>query len=168
MIRMPRAALLAALPMWLGGCLAATDAPPAAPDLESVAIERGVVVDPGRAVLSGLYARGSDRLCAVDAAKGAVRIGVFVDYGDGIGCAGRGSARQSGEKVAIDLGSGCSFTARFDGERIAFPGDLPESCDRLCRGSASLAGLSVSRLSDARSEAVALRSPRGIALCEGS
>lgn len=93
-------------------------------DLESAAIERGLVRDPAETDLTGLYARDTDRVCVVR--KGdSYRIGAFVDYGDGLSCTGTGAVTRSGETLAVTLtgknGVSCSFDARFDGEHIRFP-----------------------------------------------
>ncbi len=60
-------------------------------DLESAAIERGMVRDPKDSEIAGLYARDTDRVCIVGDESG-YRIGAFVDYGDRITCSGSGSA----------------------------------------------------------------------------
>ena len=70
--------------------------------------------------------------------------------------------------LAVDLGGGCRFPARFDGSGIAFPGALPDACAGLCTGRATLAGLSVDALSNSLSEAVTLTDARGRALCAPS
>ncbi|MEP9401108.1 hypothetical protein [Sphingomonas sp. VNH70] len=132
--------------------------------LEEAAIARGVVRDPASTAITGLYAREGDRLCLVEQDSSA-RVGMFIDYGDGIGCSARGTAERAGDRLAIDLGQRCRFDAGFDGDRIRFPGALPGSCARLCTRRASLAGLALDRLSESRSEAQALRDPRGTALC---
>jgi hypothetical protein len=139
-------------------------APP--PDLETAAIERGLIRDPDDTDLTGLYARDTDRLCVVPA-DGAYRVGAFVDYGDNITCSARGKATRVGETMHIELGSGggCSFDARFDGERIVFPGRVPDGCQALCSRRASFAALEVARLSESEAEASALRDPKGRSLC---
>jgi hypothetical protein len=136
-----------------------------APDLETAAIARGLVADPDDVELTGLYARDTDRICIVrDGLR--YRIGAFVDYGDGITCSGAGRVTRSGESLRIELGDGgCSFTARFDGERIVFPGRLPDACARLCARRASFAALEASRLSESASEAAAMRDSRGRLPC---
>jgi hypothetical protein len=60
---------------------------------------------------------------------------------------------------------GCNFDAQFEGDRIVVPGRLPDSCQKACSPRASLAGLSVERMSDSPSEAGALRDGRGRMLC---
>ncbi|PXA87958.1 hypothetical protein DMC47_30950 [Nostoc sp. 3335mG] len=153
-MRLPFAVVLV-----LAGC-----SPSAAPQdeatLEQAAIARGVVRDPSAATPVGLYAREGDRMCIT-----GNRIGMFVDYGDDIGCSGRGRFVREGEALRIDLGNGCAFEAAFDGDHIRLPGALPADCKRLCTKRASLAGFEVDRLSDSGSEALALRDPRGRLLC---
>ncbi|UIJ47269.1 hypothetical protein LZK98_10145 [Sphingomonas cannabina] len=136
-----------------------------APDLETAAIARGIVRDPRDTEPTGLYARDTDRVCIVP--KGLdYRIGAFVDYGEGITCNAAGSVTRSGETLRVRLGDGkCSFDARFDGDRITFPGRLPDACAALCTQRASLAGLEVTRLSESLSEAAAMRDARGRLPC---
>ena len=135
-------------------------------DLESAAIARGIISDPDNVQLAGLYARDSDRLCIVPDGLG-YRIGVFVDYGDPIVCSGTGKVNRADETLHIELGrdGGCSFDASFENGRIEFPGRVPDGCERLCSSRASLAGLTVSRLSRSLSEAHALRDSHDRSLC---
>lgn len=134
-------------------------------DLESAAIARGVIRDPDDADPEGLYDRDTDRVCLV-ASRSAYRIGAFVDYGEGITCSASGRATRDGETLHIEFGKGCAFDARFDGQRVIFPGDVPDDCASLCRGRAALSGLEVARLSASVSEARALRDASGRLLCD--
>lgn len=138
-------------------------------DLESAAIERGLVRDPADTGVTGLYARDTDRVCVI--AKGdAYRIGAFVDYGDGLSCTGAGTATRAGETLSVRLegkgGITCAFDARFDGDRITFPATVPADCARFCGPRASFAALDVDRLSESAAEARALRSADGVRLCD--
>jgi len=144
----------------LAGCSPATAPEDGETTLEQAAIARGVVRDPAEATPVGLYAREGDRLCIV-----GDRIGMFVDYGDDIGCSGHGRFTRENETLRIDLSDGCTFEAAFDGDHIRLPGALPAECKRLCTQRASLAGFEVDRLSDSGSEAAALRDPKGRQLC---
>lgn len=154
----------------LGGCWTAAPQgegekrPPQ--DLESAAIERGLVRDPRNSELTGLYARDTDRICVVKDGLG-YRIGAFVDYGDGIACSGSGKVSRVGETLHIELGEdgACSFDARYDGDRIIFPGQVPEDCQALCDRRASYAGLEAARMSESAAEAQSLRDPKGRRLC---
>jgi hypothetical protein len=128
--------------------------------LEQAAIARGVVRDPAGATPVGLYAREGDRMCVT-----GKRIGVFIDYGEGTGCSGRGQYTRDGERLRVELGKDCAFDAAFDGDAVRFPGKLPDGCAALCTKRASLSGLQVDRLSDSASEAAALRDPAGRGLC---
>ena len=141
---------------------------PSPTGLEAAAIAAGVVQDPNATDPTGLYARDTDRLCVVPGDKD-LRVGVTVDYDDQQGCAGGGTATHAGETLHVRLGpdDACAFDARFEGDRIMLPGALPEACAKLCRGRASLAGLSAERLSGSASEAGALRDGRGRLLCAG-
>jgi hypothetical protein len=155
----------------LGGCGGpdATDAQAnAGVALEQAAVRVGLVPDAARAPLVGAWARGSDRVCVVPGAEGggAERIGVLLDYGDGNGCVGSGTVRRTGQTLSVELGR-CRVDARFDGERIAFPPELPSECERLCRGNATLSALTVERVSASASEAATLRAPSGRPLCAG-
>ncbi|MHA6719266.1 hypothetical protein ACX40Y_07410 [Sphingomonas sp. RS6] len=165
---MKRRLLLAAV-LALGGCGQGRQPsdPPRSPNLEQAAIARGLVSDPAARQITGLFTRDTDRVCIVKQAQ-AYRIGAVVDYGDGIGCSARGSVSRSGDALRIVLGEddGCTFAARFDGERIRFPGALPAGCARFCRRRASFTGLQVSRLSESDAEARAMRDPGGRALCQ--
>lgn len=163
------AILLVCAALSIGGCESRKPQPRATPGangLEAAAIAAGVIDDPSAIDPTGLYARDRDKLCIVPGGT-AFRIGVYVDYGDNYACSGTGEATRAGETLHVELTSapGCRFDASFDGERIAVPGRLPEACQRACTSRASLAGLSVERLSDSPSEAAALRDGRGRMLC---
>ncbi|MDF0488581.1 hypothetical protein PX554_10610 [Sphingomonas sp. H39-1-10] len=154
----------------VAGCSRAEPPPEgnaAAPtDLEAAAIAAGVIADPKSADITGLYARETDRVCIVPTPK-AYQIGVFVDYGDQQHCSGMGSVARDGETLHISFGDaeGCAFDARFEGDRIVFPGSVPDACRKFCSERASIAGLAVDQLSDAASEAATLRDSRGQLLC---
>lgn len=158
------------LPLLLAACSNNLDGNAAAPeDLESAAIERGLVRDPADTDVTGLYARDTDRVCVIR--KGDIyRIGAFVDYGDGLSCTGAGTATRAGETLSVQLkgksGITCAFDARFDGDRITFPANVPPECARFCGPRASFAALDVDRLSESAAEARALRSAEGARLCE--
>jgi len=161
------AALLMLVGCWGSGRKTDPTGNAAAPiGLEAAAIEAGVIPDPKNSDITGLYERDTDRVCVVPSAT-AYRIGVFVDYGDQQNCGGSGVVTRVGEHlhVEFDKVDGCSFDARFEGDRIVFPGRLPEACQKLCLRRASLAGLDVSRLSESVSEASTLRDAKGRLLC---
>ncbi|CAN5344559.1 hypothetical protein BH10PSE15_BH10PSE15_00840 [soil metagenome] len=134
--------------------------------LEAAAIEAGVIPDPKNADITGLYTRETDRVCIVPSDT-AWQIGVFVDYGDQQHCSGLGNITRVGETLHVALGDveGCDFDARFEGDRIVFPGSVPEACRKLCSQRASIAGLIVDQLSNSASEAATLRDSRGRLLC---
>ena len=115
------------------------------------------------APLQGSWARDTDRVCVVGTAKTA-QIGVSVDYGEDQACAASGTVKRSGDALKLAFGA-CKFDARFDGDRIVFPAKVPDACESLCTGRASLAALTVDRLSESRSEAATLRSTKGKLLC---
>lgn len=141
-------------------------APSSGAKLEAAAVRAGLVPDPERISLIGSWARDTDRICVVPGDGGRERLGVLLDYGEGNGCVATGTVRRSGERLAVDLG-GCRINARFDGERIIFPAEVDPACDRLCRGNATLASLSVVQVSASAGEAATLRAPSGRFLCAG-
>ena len=130
--------------------------------LEAAAETAGIVPDPN-APLQGSWARDTDRICVVGTEKTA-RIGVSVDYGEDQGCAASGTLERSGDALKLAFGA-CKFDARFEGDRIVFPPEIPEACESLCTGRASLAAVTVDRISESRSEASTLRSSAGKLLC---
>lgn len=153
----------------LGGCSSQAPDPAegnAAVALEQGAIARGLVRDPSDGTLTGLYARGTDRMCIVPDG-GGYRVGLYVDYGDGISCSASGSVSTRGEGLRAVLGDDgdCTIDADYDGERIAFPGQVPDGCRRHCRSRASVAGFAVERLSGSQAEAAAMRGRSGVLLC---
>jgi hypothetical protein len=162
---------LAAVFLLLGGChdQASQPAAPATPtSLEAAAIAAGVIADPDNSDPTGLFARDRDRLCVVSTST-AYRVGVYVDYGDDQACSGTGRATRAGETLHIEMDNApsCSFDAQFEGDRISFPGRLPDACNRICSRRASISGLIVERLSDSPSEAAAMRDSKGRMLCRG-
>lgn len=160
-----------ALVLLLGACHSAPPPNAAVPeDLEKAAIERGMVRDPRDSDIAGLYSRDTDRVCIVPDGQG-YKIGAFVDYGDKITCSGTGTVTRVGEKLRIEMGDGddkCGFDAKFDGDKIYFPGNVPDSCAKLCARRASYAGLEVSRMSESAAEAGAMRDSSGRQLCAGA
>ena len=131
--------------------------------LEAAVQAAGLIADPGGSLV-GAWARETDRVCIVPGADGVTRIGALVDYGQDQSCAASGTLERSGERVRVTFGA-CRFDARFDGERLTFPGELPAACARACQGRASLAALAVERQGSSASEAATLRAPDGRLLC---
>jgi hypothetical protein len=153
------------LALMLGGCgrePATVAADSAGARLEAAAERAGIVPD-ANAPLQGSWARDTDRICVVGTERTS-RIGVSVDYGEDQGCAASGTVERSGDALKLAFGA-CKFEARFDGDRIVFPVEVPEACESLCTGRASLAAFTVDRLSESRSEASTLRSTKGKLLC---
>lgn len=150
----------------LAGCGSGGDEESAGARLEAAAIERGVIPGPDSLRVVGAYGRGADRACVIER-DGGLKLGVDVAYGGELGCTARGTAKQDGEDIDITLdgAEGCRFTARFDGGELVFPGRLPDSCATFCDAPASLAGLTVDRLSDAAAEVRAMRGQQGSLLC---
>lgn len=133
--------------------------------LERAAIASGMVSDPAKIDPVGVFASESDHVCILRAGRD-YRIGASVDYGDGHHCIARGTAKGAG-KLNVALGGGCHFEARLDGGKLTFPPVLPEACEQLCTGRASLSALTAERLSAAASEAASLPAPDGKPLCGG-
>ena len=131
--------------------------------LEAAALAAGLVADPAGSI-GGSWARGTDRLCVMGSGAGQTRVGALVDYGDGQTCAAKGTLRRSGSRLDFTFGE-CRIRALFDGERIVFPPEVPQECDAICGGRASLAALEVERVSEALAEAGTLRDPAGHLLC---
>lgn len=165
---MKQVALLALL--LVAGCHRAEPEPsattPAPQGLEAAAIQAGVIADPASTDITGLYATENDRVCIVPTAT-AYRIGVFVDYDEQQNCGGSGTVTRVGETLHVTLGGedGCSFDARFDGDRIVFPARVPDRCQKVCVGRASIAALDATRLSESVSEASTPRDAKGRLLC---
>ncbi len=131
--------------------------------LERAAIEAGIVADSAMLDPVGAYASETDRVCIIRA-EGQARLAAVVDYGEGNGCAGRGTATGR-DRLRVDFGDDCRFEARFDGERLLFPAAVPAACDLKCTGRASFSALNAPRLSGVETEARAMRGPVGEPLC---
>ncbi|MEG3178481.1 hypothetical protein U1872_19755 [Sphingomonas sp. RB3P16] len=166
----PSGVAMALALLLLAGCHRSAPEPAATrtPEgLEAAAIQAGVIPDPASTDITGLYATESDRVCIVPSAT-AYRIGVFVDYDEQQQCGGSGTVSRDGETLHVTLGgesAGCSFDARFDGDHIIFPARVPDRCQTLCVGRASVAALDAVRLSESVSEASTLRDAKGRLLC---
>ena len=132
--------------------------------LEAAASAAGMIHDPRAGSLVGSWSRDTDRMCALPAAKGGFVVGVSVDYGPGQQCTGRGTAMRVGETVRFALGD-CRVEAHVDGDSLVFPATVPDACESLCRGRASIASLRVERIGGSLSEAAMMRDPRGKPLC---
>ena len=132
--------------------------------LEAAAVTAGLVPDPARATITGMWSRDSDRMCIVPGDKRDLRVGAVVDYGEGAGCIGSGTARRSRDGLAVTFGA-CRIDASFDGARIVFPAEVSSACESLCTGRASFAAMDVAQVSESVSEAKALRAPSGRQLC---
>lgn len=132
--------------------------------LEAAANAAGMIADPRAGSLVGSWARDTDRMCVVPAEKGALSVGISVDYGPGQQCAGRGTAVRAGEAVRFAFGD-CRIEARFDGDSLVFPATVPDVCESLCHGRASIASLRVERIGSSLSEATMMRDPGGKPLC---
>ena len=162
-----RSAVAVALLMLLVGCGDGARRPKAdtpGARLEAAALTAGLVSAGEGATPVGSWARDTDRLCVVASGKADYRIGAVVDYGEGQSCAAAGTATRSGATLDVRFGE-CRFAARLDGDRIVFPAEPPTACERVCAGRASLAALTVDRVSSSVAEASTLRLGTGKPLC---
>jgi len=157
-------ALAGVTAMLLAACNRTPPTPPTPGErLEAAAVAAGLVTDPATAPIAGSWARDTGRMCIVPAGGGD-RLGVLLDYGDRQGCAGSGTVERHGDRLRVALGD-CRFDARYDGEHITLPAQLPPACEAMCTGRATLAALEVDRIGTSVSEASQLRTPRGQLLC---
>ena len=120
-------------------------------NLDEAAISAGILPDPDNVKLEGRFETrsdiGTDKFCAI--ADGSdYKVGILAVFGADSKCEGRGVAQYEGEQVNIklnqnakgDLEEECEFTASYDGISLQLPGDLPQSCAKVCNNRASLAG----------------------------
>ena len=156
----------------LAGCTgesepARTDPTDTAHALDRAAIASGQLPDP-TAEPTGAYRAdteiGVDRLCLAGEG-GRYRVGLFVSYGTGGACEARGTARRTGETLRLTLAPDCRADARIGADGVTIAGRVPDGCAALCTGRASLAGVSVPKVSDSTAEALAMTGPNGAPLC---
>lgn len=114
--------------------------------LDEQAIAVGIIPDPDRAEFAGRYETrsdlGIDKFCAVKNGTNSYDVGFLAVFGPESKCEGKGQAIVEGESVQVRLsGAGpCTFTARYDGIELRFPGAVEEGCARYCSERASLSG----------------------------
>lgn len=165
----------------LAGCseTRAGDDEAAVTPLDAAAIEAGVITDPDALDLAGSFAdtggTGSDAFCASGTRAAGYKVGALVTFGSSSQCEAQGTAALQGEQVRIDFTrngegdpmSGCSFTARFDGNAVAVPGNLPGGCASACSDRGSFAGAGFA-LVEPGDQAARQARGRGVArLCGG-
>lgn len=149
------------------------DAPasPAASALEQAAVQAGVVSDT-RASPIGLYRSrheaGMDSLCIVPAQEaGRMRFALEAAFGENSECHGRGTLRQSGERLVMNFDrSACLIVAGYEGDRVVIPGALDVECARLCNERGTLEGVSFPRVSREEGVARDARGKDGAGLCD--
>lgn len=149
------------------------DATPApSGDLETAALEAGLVVDPDSLDLEGAFERpsdlGTDRFCAIKTGERLYAIGLRAVFGADSACQGRGTATLDGESVMITIpGSGedCTIAARFDGTQLALAGEVSPACAQLCDDRASLAGVDFLLAESGAAAARAEQDDEGEPLC---
>jgi hypothetical protein len=131
-------------------------------DLESAAIERGLVRDPDDSDLTGtLCPRHRPDLRRPEGL--GYRIGAYVDYGDRITCSGTGTVEPQREALISSLATRtiAISTRIIDGDHIKFPGRSPKGARNSARAAPPTPGLEVARLSESVAEATAMRDASG-------
>ncbi len=119
-------------------------------DLDSAAINAGILPDPENILLAGRFETrsdiGTDKFCAIKTSDNEYRIGILAVFGPESKCEGRGEAKLDGEKVIITLKNekidddSCLFEADYDGISMQLPGNISASCSAFCTNRASLSG----------------------------
>lgn len=139
--------------------------------LDALAAAEGVIPDGGDRSPEGGYGRtyagGRDRLCLVEDGAGGYRFAVEVRIGQDQGCRGEGEAQlDGGGQLSLTFdGTGCRIDARYEGDRLVFPGRVDESCARLCSRRGSLAGVTFPRIGDGRAMASSMTDSGDEVLC---
>lgn len=124
--------------------------PPSA--LEKAALNAGVVTDPAKVSVPGLYQRrheaGVDTLCVAPGNDRRHDFGMEAIFGTEQYCRGEGTARRVGDKLILYFSgrSQCIVVARYDGDQVALPGVVDVKCADLCSGRGSLEGVTFPRL----------------------
>ncbi len=148
--------------------------------LEQAAIAAGLVSDVQSLSPIGLYRQrhevGRDSLCIVPSrgegeakADTALNFGLEANFGENIGCRGRGTLRVAGDKLILNFNrSACLIVARYDGDRVVLPGTLDTECRKLCSERGSLEGISFPRVSRDASVAATAEASAGGRLCPSS
>jgi hypothetical protein len=146
----------------------------AAEGLDALALESGALPDAAAIDPAGRYGQryegGSDRLCLVPdgAARGRYRFGAESLIGQEEYCRGTGRARLSADKLLLRFegaGKDCLVVARYEGDKIVFPGALDIACAALCSSRGSLAGVGFARVDRDVAAARAQRDSRNDLLC---
>ena len=130
--------------------------------LEVAARQRGVV-HPEAASPVGVFERahdlGRDAMCVVPDGAGKWRFVVTAAFGPGLSCATSGTMVREGGgwRMRFAGADGCEAFVHEEEDELRLPGSLPQQCRRLCPGRASLAGLSLPRVSWSAADAGGLR-----------
>lgn len=136
--------------------------------LDQAAVASGQLPDPRTLTAPGAYADdteiGEDRVCVAKGGEG-LRVGLYVSYGTGGACMGRGSGDVSGGRLRLALPGGCEMDARIEPDGLVFPGQVSAACQPLCTGRASWSGVTIPKVSDSEAEALALTDGGGRRLC---
>lgn len=137
--------------------------------LEVTARERGVVQSEA-ASPTGVFERrhdlGRDAMCVVPEGEGEWRFAATAAFGSELFCTARGTMTHEtgGWRLRFAGKPGCEPLAREDEDGFHLPGELSASCANLCPSRASLAGLSLPRISWAEGDArrLQMRDERGM------
>jgi hypothetical protein len=128
---------------------------PAAEELDALAVETGALPDRVETDPAGRYGRryegGSDSFCLIPdgGARGRYRFGAETRIGQEEYCRGTGRTRLTADKLMLHFdgaGKDCMIVARYEGDKIVFPGGLDLRCAALCSSRGSFAGVSFPRI----------------------
>ncbi len=145
-------------------------------ELDSLALESGALPDRAELDPAGRYGRqyegGSDSLCLVPEAggRGRYRFGAETRIGQDEYCTGSGQAKLSADTLILRFegaggNSDCLAVARYEGDKIVFPGGLDVGCAALCSSRGSFAGVSFPRIDRDVAQARRMKDRVGNALC---
>ena len=121
--------------------------------------------------LTGLYEGGAparpNQLCVIDKGAGNSRFGLIV-WSEGVNsCAGVGQAVREGATLRLQMQGDetCEIAARFEGDTVILPSEIPSGCSYYCAAGASLAGARLTRAGSAAEDAMKAKDFAGDPLC---
>ena len=119
--------------------------------------------DPDDTDITGLYARESDRVCVVPARRRRTGSACSSIMATSRAAAASGTATRTARRCTSTSARRPDAVSTRGSTATAscFPARLPDACQTACSGRASLAGLTVERLSESASEAATLRDAAG-------
>ncbi|WP_432770467.1 MAG: hypothetical protein HEQ22_06935 [Sphingopyxis sp.] len=130
--------------------------------LEVAARERGIV-RPEAVVPTGVFERahdlGRDAMCVVPDGAGQWRFVLTAAFGPGLSCTANGQITRDGGgwRMRFGVAEGCEAVVHEEEDELRLPGILPDQCDSVCPGRASLAGLRLPRASWSEADAKRLQ-----------